>query len=215
MAKELEDVLKKKINFLVDEAMQKFLGVTINEIGKDITDKIEKNPLLRFNVNTALKFKTAKKIFKKDFITKVIQTSYGNISEVAKKLGVDRRSIHRAVKELRIDVKKCREIMLKPSYYRKEAVDNILRDTLSQYKSILRPSKLQQVYKNVPHLSKDIAETLPPILMTLKEAEQEFEKQYLSKALKEAKGSITKTAKKIGLRYETIIRKMKKLGMKQ
>ena len=51
--------------------------------------------------------------------------------------------------------------------------------------------------------------------MTLKEAEQEFEKQYLSKALKEAKGSITKTAKKIGLRYETIIRKMKKLGMKQ
>jgi DNA-binding NtrC family response regulator len=41
-----------------------------------------------------------------------------------------------------------------------------------------------------------------------------FEKQYFEKALKENKGNVSKTARKIGLRYETLHRKLKKLGLK-
>jgi len=46
----------------------------------------------------------------------------------------------------------------------------------------------------------------------MKQAEQEFEKKYLRQALQENK-TITATAKKIGLRYETLHRKLKSLGL--
>jgi DNA-binding NtrC family response regulator len=41
-----------------------------------------------------------------------------------------------------------------------------------------------------------------------------FEVQYFKKALKENKDNISKTARKIGLRYETLHRKLKSLGLK-
>lgn len=214
MAKEtLDKVLKRKVEPLLEESMHKILGVTISEFGKDISDKIEKNPLIAYDIDPAVPFKAAKKLFKKQFLTRMLQTNFGNISAVAKKTGLDRRSVHRAIKELDINIKNIRKEMIKADYYRKEAVDSILKETLDNYRQVIRPSRLEKMYRNVDRISGDIVKELPTIEMTWDEAEREFEKAYIAKALKENKGNISKTAAKIGLRYETLHRKMKKLGI--
>jgi len=215
MAKEtLDKVLKKEVEPLLDKSMHKLLGVTISEFGKDISDKIEKNPLIAYDIDTSLKFKTAKKMFKKQFLTRMLRIHFGNVSAVAKATGLNRRSVHRAINKLNIKVDKIRKDMLKSDYYRKEAVEGILKDTLDDYKSVIRPSRLENMYENVDKLSSDIIKKLPAIEMSWDEAENMFEIAYLKKALKENKGNVSKTARKIGIRYETLHRKLKKLGLK-
>jgi DNA-binding NtrC family response regulator len=211
--KSLEKSLKEKIEPMLDESMHDMLGVTINEFGRDITDKIEKSPLIAYDIDTSLSFKAAKKLFKKQFLTRMLQNNYGNISLVAKITGLNRRSIHRAIKELRINVKRTRKEMVKADYYRKEAVDGILKETLDNYRRVIRPSRLEKMYRNVDKISGDIVKELPTIEMTWDDAEREFEKTFIKKALKENKENVSKTAAKIGLRYETLHRKIKKLGI--
>lgn len=211
--KDLEKALKEKIESLLDESMHDMLGVTISEFGKDISDKIEKNPLIAYDVDTSLSFKAAKKLFKKQFLTRMLQNNYGNVSLVAKITGLNRRSIHRAIKELRINVKRTRKEMVKADYYRKEAVDSILKETLDNYRRVIRPSRLEKMYRNVDKISGDIVKELPTIEMTWDDAERAFEIAFIKKALKENKDNISKTARKIGLRYETLHRKIKKLGI--
>jgi len=209
----LDKVIKEKVEPLINQAMHKLIGVTIKEVSSDISDKIEKNPLISYQINTDFKFKDAKNLFKREFLKRILQSNYGNISAAAKMLGIDRRSIHRDVKELNIDVKKVRKEMIKAKYYQKEAVDSILRNTLDSYKKIIVPGRLEMMYKNVNKLSSEIVEELPPVEMTWEEAEIEFEKQYMEKALKENNWNVSQTAKKIGIRYETLHRKIKKLGI--
>jgi DNA-binding NtrC family response regulator len=211
--KDLEKALKDKIEPLLDESMHDMLGVTINEFGKDISDKIEKNPLIAYDIDTSISFKAAKKLFKKQFLTRMLQNNYGNVSLVAKITGLNRRSIHRAIKELRINVKRTRKEMVKADYYRKEAVDSILKETLDNYRRVIRPSRLEKMYRNVDKISGDIVKELPTIEMTWSEAERAFEIAFIKKALKENKDNVSKTARKIGLRYETLHRKIKKLGI--
>ena len=211
---DLEKVLKTKVEPLVDEAMTKFLGITISDVGKDITDKIEKNPLITYEINTEVSFKASKKLFKKEFLKRLLQSHLGNVSEVAKITGLDRRTIHRDIKDLRINISKVRKDMIRTSYYQREAVDSILKDTLDDYKQVIRPEKLEKVYKNVEKLSKDIINELPPLEMSWNEAEIEFERRYIEQALKDNDNNVSKTARKIGLRYETLHRKLKKLSIR-
>jgi len=78
----------------------------------DITEKLEKNPLLQFTIDPSLTYKNAKKLFKKQYFTKLLQLSYGNISKVAEDSNLDRRSVHRFIKELKINVDKIRKDVL-------------------------------------------------------------------------------------------------------
>ncbi|MCK4589436.1 MAG: hypothetical protein KAT77_03270 [Nanoarchaeota archaeon] len=210
----LEKSLKEKIEPYLEETMQKFLGIKVDELEKDITDKIEKK-LIGYTIHTELPFKLAKNLFKREFIQRIIQTHQGNVSEAAKLLGLDRRSIHREIKKLNIDVKKLREKMYKIGYFKKEAMDAALRKSLDTYKSILHPSKLKKFYEEIPLISENIVKFLPKKIMTWKEAAEEFEKLYLKKILEENKWNLTQTAKQIDLRYETLIRKIKKLNIKK
>lgn len=209
----LEKVLKEKVEPLVEDAMHKFLGVTISEIGKDISDKIEKNPLISYPIDTSIPFKAAKKLFKKEFFTRLVRSHLGNVSAVARVSGLDRRSVHRAIRDLDIDVSKTRKDLLSTRYYQKEAVDQILRSTFDDYRQIIRPSKLEKMYRHADKLSGDIIKELPPVEMSWKQAEDFFERIYLQKALKENNGNISKTAKRIGLRFESLHRKLKRLAV--
>jgi len=211
--KNLEKVMKERINPMIQESLHKFLGVTINELNRELSDRIESNPLISFDINTSLSFKAAKKLFKKQFLQNLIRNHYGNVTEVARIAGIDRRSVHRAVIELKINITKVRKELLRPDYYKKEAIDDIFRRTLDQYKEVIHPEKLREVYKGVPSLTSDIVKELPAAEMTLKEAEMEFERQYLKKALDENSWNISLTSRKIKLRFETLHRKIKKLGI--
>ena len=205
---------KTDVEHIVDDAIKPVLGVSIDELNRDISEKLEKSPLASFDIDTKLKFKAAKKKFKQQFLRRLLRVSYGNISEAAKRARVDRRSIHRIVKDAGINVAKIREEMTKPYQIRQKAVGNIIEDVLEHYKRVIHPDRLAAVYKNVDTVSKEILNELPEKPITLKQAEEEFEREYLKKALAQNRSSITKTAKKIGLRYETLLRKMKALGLK-
>ena len=209
-----EEKTKKGVETIVDDALKPVLGVSIGDLNKDISSKLEKSPLLTFDIDTKQSFKQAKTRFKQQFLARLLRTCYGNISEVAKRTSVDRRSIHRIVKDAGINVGKIREEMIKPYQIRQKAVESIIEKVLESYKTVIHPEKMAEVYKNVDAVSKDIIDELPEIHVSLKEAEEEFEKEYLKKALAENKGKLTATAKKIGLRYETLLRKIKTLGLR-
>ena len=214
MAKKgLEKLVKKKVKPIVDTAMQRFIGITISELNKDISEKLEKSPLIDFEINTKIKFKDAKKMFKKAYLKKLLQISYGNISQVAKTADLDRRSIHRIIRKSDINVGKIREEMIRPYEIRQSAVTSMIEDVLEHYKEVIHPGKLEKVYQDVPRISKQILDNLPERPLTLKEAEEEFEREYFRKALEENGFNVALAAKRIGLRYETLHRKAKKLGI--
>ena len=50
---------KVVVGNIVSRTMQKFLGVTIDELNKDITEKISKSPLIDFEIDIKTPFKSA------------------------------------------------------------------------------------------------------------------------------------------------------------
>ena len=210
---DLERVIKEKVNPLIEEAMQQHLGMTISELERDITSKLEQQRLIGFTIRTDLPFAESKHLFKKEFLERTIQTHYGNVSEVADIVGLDRRSIHRDIKSLKVDMKKLREKLYKQGYFEKEAVDGMIRTTLESYRSFIHPDRLGNMYSYVPKLSESIVKVLPIMGMKWKDAEREFEYSYLLAVLNDGSWNLQKTAKKIKIRYETLLRKIKKLGL--
>ena len=213
MPENLEIVLKKKVRPILDQAMHRFIGITVDEINADISDKLLKNPLLDVELDTSLSLKKARDKFRRFYLLKLLQNNFGNISKVAEIADTDRRTIHRLTSALKINVSKIRKDMLKADYIKQEAVKDIIETTLDNYKSVIKEEKLEKLYKNVSTLSKNIIRELPDEPLTLKDAEREFERRFITKALKENNDSVTKTAKKLKIRYETLHRKLKSLDM--
>ncbi len=210
-SKDLEETIKDKVIPLVEETMEKILGITIPKMESDLTDRLTHSPFeVYFPPN--ISFKRAKKIFKREFFSHQLQLHLGNVSQVAKDLGVDRRSVHRAIKELKIDLGKVRTTDL--AAYQASVIDKTLRSTFDEYKKIIHPQKMEQMYQDLPALSRNIAKIIPPASLSWQAAQKEFEKQFLQHALEEVNGVISLAAKKINIQPETLHRKVKKLGLK-
>jgi DNA-binding NtrC family response regulator len=214
MAKEgLEEAIKEKVTSLLEESMEKHWGITVPQIEDDITAKLG-SPSLNIYIPPNLSFGAAKKVFKKEFLKRELRMHKGNISHLAKQLGIDRRSVHRTIKEMGIDIDELRDELKSDDGYETKFVDETLRSTLDQYKEIIRPQKMEKMYEDMHSLSRNIAKVLPFKEISWKEAEKEFEKQFLDKALEVNKHNVTQTANKIKIRAETLHRKIKKLGIK-
>ena len=211
--KNIDLLLEEKVKPIIKEATAKALGITVDKLTDDITTKLTKSPLLEFPVNPSLKFKQAKKFCKKAYIEKMLELHLGNISEVAREAGTDRRSIHRLIRQLHININKIKGELLRPYDMKVSLLSHAIEDVLDRYKNVFHPEKLEKMYRDVNMLSENLIKELPEKKMTLKEAEEEFERAYITKALKQNNHNITQTAKKIGLRYETLQRKMKALGI--
>lgn len=209
----LEKTIEERVKPMVADAMQKFLGVTVSEIGNDITGKLKRSPILDYDIDVSTPFKKAKLDFKKYYLTRLLQNHFGNVSEVARIANLDRRSIHRLITSLKIDVRNYRKELLRGEYVKQEAIKDIIQGTLDFYRSSLNPQKLELLYKFAPVLSKDIVAELPEAPLTLTQAEAEFEKKYFAKALTLLNNNISKTARAVGIRYETLHRKLKSLGI--
>lgn len=211
----IEKVVSDRIEPIVEEAMRESLGITISELKKDISDQIKKNPMIDFTVEPSMKFKKAKDLFKKEYLTKVLRQHFGNISAAAKTAGLDRRSLHRLIHKLKIPIASYREVLLRASYIREMAVSSIIEKCLQPYKEVLNPDKLGKMYKSAPTLSKNIAKELPDVTLNMAEAEILWEKRYFSQVLLYYSGSTGDIAKKIGLRYETLHRKLREIGINE
>lgn len=218
--KSLEKISKEKqiskkvseegIEAIMHNAMDKYIGTSIEEIAKKIKDKIEYNSIIDTTSLSKIKdFKEAKHEFKKQFLKKILSLNYGNISKAADMAGIDRRSIHRLLDDT--ELKQIRQEMKKPYTVKEKSVSQMLEKTISEFKEVIHPQKYERIYENVPEISKDIVEHIPLKIPTLKEAESKFEKQFLTDALKESKYNISKTAKQLGIRFETLHRKIKEL----
>ena len=210
--KDLEETIKEKVSPMLDETMEKHWGITIPQLGEELTDKL-KNPQLNIYVPSNLSFSAAKKVFKAEFLKRELRLQKGNISQLAKVLGIDRRSVHRVIKKLGINIGLVREKIKSEDNYQEDFVDQALRSTLDQYKEVIQPQKMEKMYQEVETLSRNIAKVIPHQDVTWKEAEREFEKQFLGHALKEGKGKVNKTADRLKIRVETLHRKIKKLGI--
>ncbi len=211
MRRKLEEVVEEKIEPLLDEAMKKFLGVRISEIKGDISDKIMRSPLLGLPIAYHLPYKEAKAQFKQAFLRQLLKTHHGNISEVARISGTNRRHVHRLVNV--DEAKKIRKELPKPYYLKQQEVEHIIDEVLDDYKNTIHEEKVEQMYEGMHAISKDIVDTLPEEEMSLKDAEKEFDEKYLLHALQKHHFNTKETAKAIGLRYETLLRKMKKLEL--
>ncbi|MFH0700981.1 MAG: helix-turn-helix domain-containing protein [Candidatus Woesearchaeota archaeon] len=207
---DLEEALKEKVSPLLEETMEKSWGITIPKLETDITDSL-KNPQLNIYIPPNLTFSEAKKVFKGEFIKRELRLNKGNVSQLAKLLKVNRRSVHRVIKDLGIK----KDATLSKDEYHQDLIGQSIRSTLEQYKQIIHPQQMEKMYQEVPSLSRNIAKFIPFEELSWKEAEREFEKQFLRQALHENGNNISKTAQKIELRVETLYRKVKKLELKQ
>jgi len=115
----LELTLKEKISPLLGETMEKNWGITIPKLESDITDRL-KNPSFNIYIPPNISFTGAKKLFKKEFLKRELELHLGNVSELAKRLGLDRRSIHRAIKQFRLDMDSIRSEQNAEEKYTKE-----------------------------------------------------------------------------------------------
>ena len=212
--KDLEATIKEKVSPILEKTIEKNIGVSIPKLESDISDKLSK-PHLDIYVPLHLNFKDAKKMFKKEFLRRELRFHLGNISNLAKAINLDRRSVHRAIKNLNIDIDNLRKGSGATIGDYEHMVDKTIRSTLDEYKEIIHPEKMEQMYQQVDALSRNIAKFLPHQDLSWKEAEKEFEKQFISQAIKSNQGNISKAAKKIELRVETLHRKAKKLGLKK
>ncbi len=212
MNSELESAVDLKVKPIVGGAMQKFLGVKVANIETDISDQLKSSAFLDVSVNTKLPFKQAKKAFKRAYLMKLLQQHLGNISTAADVAGIDRRSIHRLVLSLKVPTIKFREDA-QPAYARQAVVQGIVQGVLEAYKSALNPVKYKALSAQTGAISEDIVKELPESYSTMKEAENAFEKLYLSQLMKECK-TISQAAKAAKLRYEVLHRKLKALGIK-
>ncbi|MBI2549473.1 hypothetical protein HYW21_09080 [Candidatus Woesearchaeota archaeon] len=204
---DLELLIKKKIEPLVEEATLKFLGVTIAELNKSIADKLERP--FPYTIDTSLPFKKAKQQFKREYLRKILLLNYGNVQRTAQQTGLERRTIHRAINGLGIDIQKIRHEMIKPDYIKQETVTRIIQDSLRDFEGVIHPQRFDRMYHHVPDVTKNLVKELPEPFLSFAQAEAEFERRFLSRALQEHSGNTAQTARAIGVRFETLHRKLK------
>lgn len=209
----LENVLGEEERSFIERTVQKAIGVTIKELNDDITLKLQKNPLLEFSIDTTIPLKSAKKIFRKGYLEKVLRSHFGDISAASRILKIDRKTIHRMIKEINIDIKECRRALVNESYVKEEAVNIALNDILRNYEETLHPQKIRQAYEHLGSITEEIVKGISFSFIPLKDAEAEFEREFISAALKENNNSLPKTAKKIGLSHVALYRKAKTLRL--
>jgi DNA-binding NtrC family response regulator len=175
-----------------------------------VSDKLNK-PLLPTPIDTNLPYREAKQQFRKVFLTALIQRHLGNISEVADIAGVKRETVHRLIKQLKIEVDSLRSHPAK-TYERDTLVQDVVEKSIRKYEPALNPAKVRMLYDNVPDISRQLVKELPEE-WDLEHAEAEWEKVFFAKTLNEHDHNVSRTARALKIRYETLHRKLKALGM--
>ncbi len=194
----------------VESTLREAIGVTISELQEDLTEKL-KDPLLGFTIHFGQKFKKAKRLFKEEYIRAVLKKNFGNISEAARILDLSRRTVHRLSEDE--EVASIRKEMASPSYLAQQDISEAISDVLTGYSEVLHPKKLEQVYRKMPELSEDLVQVIEQKPLSLKDAVQEFERRYLRAAITRYGPNLTNVAKEIGIRYESLLRKVKELTL--
>ncbi len=209
----LEETIKEKVALLLEETMEKSWGIYVPQVQSDITDKLQSQLPVQFYIPAASSFQEAKRKFKLDFLQSQLQLHRGNVSQLARFIGLDRRSVHRAIKELDVQIYTIRREPQVSYSSQEKMINQTIRFALAGYKDIIQPQKMEKLYQEVPSLSRNLAKIIPHHHLTWKQAECEFEKQFLSQALQDSSWKIAETARQLKIQPETLHRKIVKLGL--
>ena len=211
--KDLEKVMEERDKEkIVDNAFHKYLGVSIKELNQDITKKIQE-PLIDFLIEDNMTLKSAKKNFLKYYILRLLEKHNGNVKAASYEAKTNRRTLHRMIKEMHIDTSLIRKKKSETIYETK--IHNVIEESLHKYEDIIHPKRLNEVYNKISEISKTIAiNTDNSNIQSLKDAENMFEAIFLTKIIKKNNGNLSKSAKEIGVRYETLHRKITGLKIK-
>ena len=209
--KTLEDTIIERVRPFITENMEKTWGLAIPKLEEDITSKLAKEETT-IPIRFTLTYEKALQEFKKEFFRRELQ-KHQNISFLAKLLGVSRRSVHRSIKELGITVpKKTKEEQ--KQYFKEQEIYKTLREALLEYRTLFRQDKMDALYQSLPNLSKTIAHEIPEQeASTWKSAKRDFETRYLRHHISLG-DKLKDVAKKIGMRAESLSRKLKILGLR-
>lgn len=211
---DLEETIRGKVALLLEETMEKSWGIYIPQVQSDITDKLQHSIPAKCYIPAASTFQEAKKSFKTEFLKNQLELHHGNVSQLAKFIGLDRRSVHRAIQELRIQNRTFRKNM-NLTFIQEKMIDQTIRFALEGYRDIIQPHKMEKLYQELPALSRNIAKILPYNHLTWKQAEREFERQFLTHSLEEQHWKIAETAHRLNIQPETLHRKISLLGLRR
>ena len=211
----LEETIKGKVALLLEETMEKSWGIYVPQVQSDITDKLHHQLPLKFYISAISSFQEAKQKFKSEFLKNQLFLHKGNVSQLAKFIGLDRRSVHRAIKGLDLRIDDLRREQQTASSHQERMIDQTIRFALEGYKEIIQPQKMEKMYQEVPALSRHLVKILPHNNLTWKQAEREFEKQLLSQSLQKYHWKVAEAARKLDLQPETLHRKIARLGLKK
>ncbi|OIO64434.1 hypothetical protein COY28_02210 [Candidatus Woesearchaeota archaeon CG_4_10_14_0_2_um_filter_57_5] len=195
----------------IDSAVRRSVGTHMPALQKDITDVMAK-PFLPYAIDVRLPYREARDRFRAELLRRTLAMRWGNVSLAAKALGIDRKTLHRMAKQLRIDVKAIRKELPKPEYVARDMIGERLSHVIAGYADILHPDRLHRLYESVPELSDGIAQEIEAVI-PLTDADQEFDRQYF-RLLLTLYPSMTQAARHAGIRRETLYRKLRSAGLK-
>lgn len=209
--KSLEETVIEKVRPLVHQNIEKTWGLAIPKLEDDITSKLAREHST-IPIQFTLPFSEALAAFKKEFLLRELRKHH-NISFLAKLIGMSRRSIHRSINELQIDIPKTSKEDQR-SYFKEQKIYQSLREALLEYRSLFREDKMDALYDTLPNLSKSLAQELPDQRpSTWKSAKRDFERRYLQHHISLG-DKLKVVAKKIGMRPESLSRKLKILNLR-
>ncbi|MFP4656008.1 MAG: helix-turn-helix domain-containing protein [Candidatus Woesearchaeota archaeon] len=194
-------------NRIIEDIFHKYLGVTIKELSQDITKKIDE-PLIESIVKEERDMKKAKEIFLHHYIIRHLESHHGNVKSASKEAGVNRRTLHRMISRFNIETSFMRGRRKETAY--ETQIHDAIERSLNKYEEIIHPNKFDAIYNRITDITKDIANnTDSSSRMSLKDAEDTFLADFISKAIERNHGNLSRAARELGIRYETLHRKMK------
>ncbi len=205
----MEDEEKEK---LVENVFQKYLGVSIRELNKDITRKLN-GPVEDLLSEEETDLKKARRTFLKHYLIRLLERHRGNVKSASTEAGTSRRTLHRLIGETGVDTSLIRKKRESTPY--ETRVHDIIEGSLHKYEDIIHPRRLDSLYNHISEITKDIVgSTEDKTILPLKEAEEMFEAVFIRKSMARNRNNLTKTAREIGIRYETLHRKIAALRRK-
>ena len=211
---ELSDLEKAADNKkrIVEDVFHRYLGISIRELHDDITNRLG-DPTIDMIPFEKRDYKEAKSVFLKHFLVRLLNRHRGNVKSASDEARSSRRTLHRMIKNLSIDLSSIRRETSYPEYENK--IYDTVEKSLKQYEDVLHPKKIDDIYSNMDSISKDIAKgTIDSAKLSMREASDIFDYFFLADKIREAKGNLSRTSKEIGLSYETLYRKLRRLKTK-
>ena len=199
---------ERQLESMLAEQLRQCIGVTIKELVDAAREGIESKLLPP--VDPSKSFKVAKREFLKHYLDLCLLERYGNVSKLAEELEVDRKHISKLLKTVGIDAKSYRKNLPLPTLWRRQAVEETLREVFGRYESVLSQEKLTALGKKLPELAEQITAVLQPPRMNFKEAKQLFEFEYVVRLLELHDWDIMAAARAAGMSERNLYRKLAK-----